>query len=121
MTDPEKIIASPHSTQPTGQLFDFIKDFVKKEVIESIVVGMPRDLKGKETNATQHVVGFIRKLRKEGITVHEHDEKFTSKMALQTMIEGGTTKKQRREKETIDKVSAAIILQSFMEKEKYTS
>jgi len=116
-TDPLKIIATALDTVHSKDVIQFLKDYHTQEVIEKFVVGMPKKLDGTDTNATRHVHAFINLLKKN-FPDHEivtHDERFTSKMALDAMIQGGTSKKYRREKGNIDKVSAVIILQSYLE------
>lgn len=117
VTDPEQIIATALETVPSHTLFSFLKDYLSKEQVESFVIGMPKGLDNQDTNSTSAVRGIVKRLQKEfpEIPVYEHDERFTSVMALQTMVMGGTKKKDRREKGNLDKVSATIILQSFME------
>jgi putative holliday junction resolvase len=117
VTDPLKIIASALDTVHSKDIFVFLKTYLETEEVEDFVVGMPVNLDGEDTNNTPHVKGFVKNLKKTfpDIPVHLHDERFTSKMALQAMIAGGSSKKDRREKGNIDKISAAIILQSYME------
>jgi putative holliday junction resolvase len=117
VTDPLKIIASALDTVHSKDIFVFLKTYLEIEEVEAFVVGMPVNLDGEDTNNTPHVKGFVKNLKKTypDIPVHLHDERFTSKMALQAMIAGGSSKKDRREKGNIDKISATIILQSYME------
>jgi len=116
-TDPLKIIATALDTVRSFEVINYLKKYAEKEAIEAFVVGMPKKLDNTDTNNTAHVVGFIRQLKKAfpDINVFEHDERFTSKIALQSMIMSGTSKSDRRDKANIDKVSATIILQSFLE------
>ena len=116
VTDPLKLIATPLDTVHAKDILDFLKAYTQKEPVETFVVGMPKNLENKPTDVTSAMVGFIRKLKKELplIPVHTVDERFTSKMAFQAMIDGGLKKKDRRNKETVDKVSATIILQSYL-------
>lgn len=118
VTDPLQMIASPLDTIRTHLIFEFLIQYCKQENTEAFVVGMPKNLDNSDTHATKHVEGFVKKLKKTfpEQSVHLQDERFTSKQALHAMIEGGTSKKFRREKGNIDKVSAAIILQSYLEK-----
>lgn len=117
VTDPLKIIASALDTVHPNDLMAYLKAYLEKETVEAFVIGWPTNLDGSDTNATQLVQGFSKKLEKEfpSLPVHRHDERFTSKMALDAMIQGGTSKKYRREKGNVDKISAVIILQSFLE------
>jgi putative Holliday junction resolvase len=119
VTDPLKIIASALDTVHSKDVINFLKDYLESEEVEAFVVGMPVNLDGEDTNNTSHVKGFVKNLQKTfpDIPVHLHDERFTSKIALQAMILSGYSKKDRREKGNIDKISAVIILQSYMEKE----
>lgn len=116
-TDDLQLIASPLTTIVSEELFDFIKDYTSQNRVEAFVVGMPMNTDGKETDGTKFVNQFVEKLKKNypSVPIHFVDERFTSKMAFQAMIDGGLSKKKRRDKATIDKVAAAIILQSFME------
>ncbi len=116
VTDPLKITANPLDTLPTTELFGFLKNYIAQEPVETIVVGMPRRLNNEETHATQPVIKFINFLKEKfpSIQIVEEDERYTSKMAVAAMIEGGMKKKDRRKKENIDKISATLILQSFL-------
>ena len=117
VTDPLQIIASPLDTVHSKDVIAFLKKYDQTEGIESFVLGMPKKLDNTDTNATPLVRQFERLLKKNfpEKAVYLHDERFTSKMALDAMIRGGSKKKDRREKGNIDKVSAAIILQSYLE------
>lgn len=117
VTDPLQIIATALDTVRTHDLLVFLTQYKEKEEIEAFVVGMPRRLDNTETDNTPRVEAFVKQLKKTfpEIPVHTHDERFTSSMALQSMIASGTKKSDRKEKGNIDKISATIILQSFME------
>ena len=117
VTDPARIIASPLTTVHSKDLIAFLKEYDQSEGIELFVVGLPRNLASNDTDLTQTVRNFVIHLRrvfpgKEVVTI---DERFTSKMAFDAMLQGGMKKKERRKKEHIDKISATIILQSFLE------
>ncbi|WP_258102627.1 Holliday junction resolvase RuvX [Marinoscillum sp. MHG1-6] len=117
VTDPLVIIASALTTVPSHTLMDFLKDYFSKEDVSEVVFGMPKNTDGSDTNATpivQAAVNRFKKLFPEKKLIL-HDERFTSKMALDSMIASGMKKKDRREKGNIDKVSATIILQSYLE------
>ncbi len=120
VTDPLQIIASALAMVPSAEVIAYLKNYVVQEPVEAFVVGMPIRLDGTDSSNTPAVKAFVKKLEAAFPTlpVHLHDERFTSKMALQAMIANGSTKKDRRDKGNIDKVSAAIILQSFMESRK---
>lgn len=119
-TDPLQIIASPLNTIPSHQIISYLISYCQQEETEAFVVGMPKNLDNTATDATKSVEAFVRKLKKAfpDQPVHLHDERFTSRMAMRAMIDGGTTKKYRRQKENIDKISATIILQSFLDSKK---
>jgi putative Holliday junction resolvase len=118
VSDPLKLFASPLETIPSNTLYQYLEQYMKAEEVDGIVIGMPIDLKGRDTDSTKSVRTVIKNLKKKfpNTPVTEEDERFTSKMALDAMIEGGSKKKDRQEKGNIDKISASIILQSFMDK-----
>ena len=116
-TDPLQIIASPVTTIPTKDLLPYLSDYLKREEVDTLVIGMPKRLNDTDTHATAAVVKFIQKFKSHypQLEVVEEDERFTSKMAVQAMVAGGMKKKDRRKKENIDKISAVLILQSYLE------
>lgn len=116
VTDNLKLIATALDTISTEKIWTFLEEYISHEEIEAFVVGMPTDLEGNATDATPHVKGFVKKLGKTypTIPIHLQDERFTSKLASQSMVLGGTKKKDRQVKSNIDKISATIILQGFM-------
>ncbi len=118
VTDPLQLIASPLDTVHSKDLVDYIKKYIEKEAVEAFVVGMPKKLDNTDTNATQMAKGCVTILRKNfpDISIHLQDERFTSQMAMSAMIAGGVKKKDRQNKANIDKLSATIILQSFLER-----
>lgn len=120
VTDPLKILANPLETIETGQLINYLKSYCAKEEVEAIVLGLPTRLNGQDNEMTPRVMKLKEELEKafpEKKIILE-DERFTSKMALQSMIAMGSKKKDRKEKAgNLDKVSAAIILQSYLEKQ----
>jgi putative Holliday junction resolvase len=120
VTDPLQIIATSLNTVHAKDVIQYLKDYQVREGIECFVVGMPKRLDNTDTNATSLVKAFVKNLQKNfpSLPIHLHDERFTSVMALQTMIAGGMKKKDRREKANVDKISATIILQSFLEQKK---
>ena len=117
VTDPLQMIASPLETIHSKDLVPFLKSYTEKEEVSAFVVGMPKKLDNTDTNATQMAKGCVTILRKNfpHISIHLQDERFTSQMAMSAMISGGVKKKDRQNKANIDKVSAAIILQSYLE------
>ncbi len=120
VTDTAQIIASGLTTISTQDIFKFINDYLTKEKVECIVVGEPKNLDNTPSESAASINDFIKKLKikQPDMPVYRVDERFTSKMAFQAMIAGGVKKMDRRNKGTIDMVSAAIILQSFMEMKK---
>jgi len=117
VTDPLGIIATPLNVLASHELEAFLTSYFLKEDVEMVVIGMPKNTDGSDTNATPIVRSFINRFRKLFPTMELilHDERFTSKMALDAMIAGGMSKKQRQNKGNVDKISATIILQSFLE------
>jgi len=121
VTDPLKIIANKLATVSAHEIWDFLKDYFQKEQVECIVVGYPRQMNNEPSDAVLYIDPFLNRFRKlyPEMPLELVDERFTSKMAFQTMIDAGLKKKARQNKETIDTVSATIILQSYMEQQKY--
>lgn len=116
-TDPLQIIASPVTTVATKELFSYLKEYISREGVDTLVIGMPKRLDDSDTHSTAAVVKFISEFKSvfPQIDVVEEDERFTSKMAVQAMVAGGMKKKDRRKKENVDKISAVLILQSYLE------
>ena len=116
MTDELQIIASPLTTVDSAELMVFLKDLVLKNKVDTIVLGEPKRLNNEDTHITQNVYLLKEALEKEFPVqkIELVDERFTSKIAMQSMIDSGMKKKQRQEKGTVDRISAAIILQSYM-------
>ncbi|MDE6483277.1 MAG: Holliday junction resolvase RuvX, partial [Rikenellaceae bacterium] len=103
------------------RLLPVIKDYVGREEVQTIVVGLPRTVRGDYSESFRYIAPFVERLRAElpGVEVVYHDERFTTKMAMQSMIEAGATRSQRNNKSgVVDMVSAAIILQSYMDSRK---
>ena len=119
VSDPLQIIATALTTVETKNLMDFLKEYTGKEAVEKIVIGYPLNLDGSDTHITKDVERFIKKLEKQfpSVTVFKEDERMTSKMAVRAMVEGGVKKKKRRDKKMLDKISAVLILQSYLEGE----
>lgn len=117
VTDDMQIIASGLKTVETHLLLAFLKVYLAQNKIETMVIGQPKYMDGKMMDLEQHIVEFITKLQKHHPTlkVERVDERFTSKMAMQTMIAGGLKKKDRANKALVDEISATLILQSYME------
>lgn len=117
VTDPLQIIASPLETVPRHQLMTFLKNYLATEPVECFVMGLPVKLDNSPGDIYHLVMQFKGQLEKgfPDIPVHLIDERFTSKMAQDAMIRGGMKKKDRQDKTNVDRISAAILLQSFME------
>lgn len=123
VTDESQTFAFGLTTVATKDIFLFLKDYVLKHPVEGFVVGEPKRMNNTATDATVHIEGFIKKLNKEfpGLAVYRMDERFTSAMAKQAIIDSGVKKKGRENKELVDMVSATIILQSWIELKKVGS
>ena len=117
VTDPLQIIAGGLATVPTSHLFDFIASYLAKEEVGEVVVGEPKQPNGLPSENMQRVMAFVRRLKKAypDLPVTLYDERFTSVMAHQAMIDGGLRKKARQDKALVDEISATIILQSYLE------
>ena len=117
VTDDMQIIASGLETVPTKDIFLFLKKYFSENKVEQIVIGLPTDLKGNLNEVEVSILKFIEKFKSElpAVEVARFDERFTSKMASFAISQSGKSKKKREEKGLIDKVSATIILQNFLE------
>lgn len=118
VTDAMQIIATGLTTVHSKDVIQFIKDYVQKEEVECIVVGEPKRLNNEPSESARFIEPFVLHLKRTfpKIKVERMDERFTSKMAFQTMIDSGLKKKDRQNKALVDEISATIILQSFMDK-----
>ena len=118
VTDQLQIIANTLTTIHAKDVITFLKDYFAKEEVECIVVGKPMNMDGSDSESAVHVEKFIHLLRKNfpAIPIERMDERFTSKMAKQTLLEMGLNKKDRANKSSLDQISAAIILQSYLER-----
>ncbi|ULQ57294.1 Holliday junction resolvase RuvX [Flavihumibacter rivuli] len=116
VTDPLQIIATGLTTVATKDLIAFLKDYCTKEQVERFIIGEPRNWDDSETHATPLVEAFIKELARHfpAIPIEKVDERYTSKMAKQSMLESGMKKKDRRKKELVDEIAATIILQEYM-------
>lgn len=118
VTDPLQIIASPLETIDSKNITDYLKDYFEKEEVDKIILGMPVDMNGLATLTTQKVIHFKTKLKATFPTkeIIEIDERLTSIMAQRSIIHSVKSKKKRRDKGLIDRVSAAIILESYLQR-----
>ncbi|SQA78673.1 Putative Holliday junction resolvase [Capnocytophaga ochracea] len=116
VTDPLQIIASGLCTVETPTLLAFLKQYTAEEAVEAFVIGQPKRMNSEDSSVEAEIQKFISKLQQEfpEISIHRQDERFTSKLAFQTMIDSGLKKKQRQNKALIDEISATIILQEFL-------
>lgn len=117
ITDPLQIFASPLITVSPGEFENFIKDYLLANEVEAFVVGYPVQMNNIPSASVTYINPFIKKLKKTypGKHIYLADERFTSQMAIRTMIDGGVKKKDRQNKSMVDKISASIILQSFLD------
>ena len=117
VTDVLQLIANGLATVPTHKLLQFILDYVQKEPVERILVGLPKQMNNEPSENMKYIEPFVRSLKKKlpDIPVEYVDERFTSVLAHQAMREGGLKKKARQDKALVDEISATIILQSYLE------
>lgn len=121
VTDPLKIIANGLTTVETSKLMDFLKAYMEKETVERIVVGLPKQMNGEESENMKNITPFVNRLKKlyPNLPVEFFDERFTSVLAHKAMLESGIGKKARQNKALVDEISATIILQGYMESQKF--
>ena len=118
VTDPLQIIANALDTVPTHTLMDYVKSYAAANAVDAIVIGMPLQMDGLPSESYTYIRPFVEKLRKEmpAMRIELFDERFTSRLALRAMIDGGVPKKRRREdKGLVDRISATIILQGYLD------
>jgi putative Holliday junction resolvase len=116
VTDELQIIASGLTTVDTNNLLPFLKEYISKEKVDLFLIGKPKQMNNSDSESETLILDFLSKLQKQIPTIPTQriDERFTSKMAFQTMIDSGLKKKQRRNKALVDEISATIILQSYL-------
>ncbi len=117
VTDPLQIIANGLETVNSRDIIDYLARYFEKEDVELVIIGYPKQMNNSPSEAVRYVNEFIRKFEKKfpDKDFFLMDERYTSKMAIQTMINGGVKKQQRRNKSLVDKISATILLQSYLE------
>lgn len=117
VTDPLQLIAGGLATVATSELYDWLVQYIKHEQVERIVIGEPRQMNGQPSENMQRVQQFVNRWRKaqSDIPIEFYDERFTSVLAHQTMLDGGLHKKARQDKALVDQISATIILQNYLE------
>ena len=116
VTDPLQIIANRLTTVSTHTIWDFLKEYFQKENVETVVVGYPKQMNNEASEAVRYINPFLKKFQKTypNLKLEIIDERFTSKMAFQTMIDSGLSKKKRQNKALVDEISATIILQTYL-------
>lgn len=120
VTDPLQIIANRLDTVDANLIWRFLDDYFLKETVDLVLVGYPVQMNNQPSEALRYINPFVQKFQqKYTIEIRQVDERFSSKMAFQSMIDAGLRKSQRRDKGTIDGVSATILLQSYLEQKKY--
>ncbi len=117
VSDPLQIIANGLTTVPTHKIFEFLKTYLAQEKVECIIVGLPKQMNNQESENMKNIRPFVKKLQTiyPNMKIELYDERFTSVMAQQAIIDSGLKKKDRQNKALVDEVSATIILQSYME------
>ena len=117
VTDPMQIIANGLTTVPTHELMDFLLKYVAQEKVERIVVGHPKQMNNEDSENMKYIKPFVAQLKKKlpDMLVELVDERFTSVLAHQAMLDGGLKRKARQDKVLVDEISATIILQSYLE------
>lgn len=117
VTDPLGMLANPLTTVGTHELIDFLKKYIAEEDVECLVVGEPRQMDYTASEAEKYIKPFIKQVGKvfPGLRIERIDERFTSALASQAIMDSGIGKKARQDKSLVDKVSAAIILQTYLE------
>lgn len=117
VTDPLKIFASPLTTINPSEFDGFMEGYLKNEKVEAFVIGYPRKLNNQPSESVKYIDPFLKNLRRKypEILIHQVDERFTSRMAMRSMIDGGVKKESRQDRSMIDRISASIILQSWLD------
>lgn len=120
VTDNLKLIANGLTTVATKDLYQFIETYLKTEDVDTIIVGLPKQTNGEDSDNMKRVTPFVNRLRKlyKGVTIEMYDERFTSVLAHQVMLDSGINRKSRRDKALVDKISATIILEDYMESQR---
>lgn len=123
VTDPLQIIAGGLATVSTSELFDYLQAYMAKEPVERIIIGEPRQPNGEPSENLARVQQFVNRWRKAmpQVPIEYYDERFTSVLAHQAMLDGGLKKKARQNKALVDEISATIILQNYMESRRFKS
>ena len=117
VTDPLQIIANGLTTISSAQLVDFVMNYLQSEEVETLVIGEPKDMQNNPSDCSKYIDPIVNRLKKllPNMNIVRYDERFTSVMAHQTMLDAGLKKSKRQDKELVDTIAATIILQSYME------
>lgn len=123
VTDPLQLIANGLTTIATKDLEAYVMDYVRREEVERIIVGQPRQMNGEDSENMRRITPFVNRLRHvlSDIPVEMFDERFTSVLAHRAMLDGGLSRKARQNKALVDEISATIILQGWMEAQRFSS
>ncbi len=118
ITDELQLIASGLTTVATDKLLDFIESYLREEEVERIIIGEPKQMSGEVSASEALIQRFLKKFKTRfpKMPIERQDERFTSKMAVQSMLEAGVTKKKRQNKALVDEISATLILQAYLER-----
>lgn len=121
VTDPLSIIASPLCTIPTGHVVPFLKDYCRRERLTRLIIGYPLTLNNEPSEANRYIAPVVKSIEKAlpDLEIVRYDERFTSSLAHRAMIDGGLGRQARQDKATVDRVSASLILQSYLEHEQF--
>jgi putative Holliday junction resolvase len=121
VTDPTQLIAGGLTTVPSAQILSFVESYVVQNEVETIVVGLPKQMNNQPSESMRYITPFVNALKKRlpAIKVDFFDERFTSVLAHRAMLDGGLKKKDRQNKALVDEISATIILQDYLESKRY--
>ncbi len=121
MTDSLRIVATGLATVETPRLIEFVRNYVAREQVDAVIVGLPRDVHGRDSDSMRYITPGINRLRKElpQLKIEFYDERFTSVIAHRSMIDSGMKKMQRRDKAVVDTMAAAIILNDYLQSRRY--
>lgn len=121
VTDTLQMIANGLTTVPTHTLFDFIKNYIETEDVEKIIVGLPRQNSGEFSDNMKNITPFVNRVRKNlpQVNIEFYDERFTSVLAHRAMLDSGIGRKARQDKALVDKISATIILEDYLESQRF--
>lgn len=123
VSDTLQLIANGLTTMPTHRLLQFLSDYVKRERVERILIGQPKQMNNEPSESMKYIAPFVERLKKAlpGMPVEYVDERFTSVLAHRAMLDGGLKKKDRQNKALADEISAAILLRDYLESRRYRS